>query len=60
MGNKERYEKFMQGKKKIGFRVSEATFEAFNKKLEEDSITQQYMLETAINRYIEGIDYYKK
>lgn len=60
MGNKERQQKYMQGKRNIGFCVKEATFEAFNKKLIEDNISKQYMLETAINRYIEGIDHYKK
>lgn len=60
MGKMDRHKKFMTGKKNIAFYVNEATFEALNKKLEEDGISKQYMLETAIQRYLAGIDHYKK
>lgn len=60
MGDKERYQKFMQDKHKVNFTVNKAIFDDFKKKLKEDGITQQYMLETAINRYLADIDHYKK
>ena len=55
-----RQQKFMIDKKSIRINVNEAIFEDFKAKLQEDGITQQYMLETAIERYLAGIDHYKK
>ena len=53
-------QRYMQGKKQVKIAVNDALYHDFVKKLEEDGITQKYMLETAIQRYLAGIDHYKK
>ena len=60
MENLTKQQRYMQDKKQIKIAVNEAVYNDFVKKLKADRITQKYMLETAINRYIEGIDHYKK
>lgn len=60
MGNMEAKKKFYADKKTLQITLNEAIYKEYKKKLIDDGITQQYMLETAINRYLQGIDHYKK
>lgn len=58
MEKMDRRKKFMQGKRNVKIVLSNAIFDNFKQKLKNDGISQQKMLETAIDRYLKGIDKY--
>lgn len=52
--NKQYYDKYMEGKKKLTLRLSEELNKEFEKKLKADNLTKQEVLETAVYQYING------
>lgn len=52
--NNEYKKKFMEGKKSVGITIPMQLYERFSSKLEEDELSKQDVLETAIHQYING------
>lgn len=52
--NKKNFKRFMEGKKNVGIRISQELYDQFEKKLKEDKLSKQDVLETAVHQYING------
>lgn len=46
--------KYLEGKKNIAISIKQDLFDQFDKKLKEDKLSKQDVLETAVHQYING------